>query len=96
MTHEPRHGLPLMSRPEFIMSMALPWIGDSAYMLWTKAMSSAQVPRLGKRSLTHFPDLPYCLNFQRGSTMRPSLRLPPRPKVFTGTVLPSMPTIFGL
>ena len=30
------------SRPEFIISRAEPWIGDSAYMEWRKAMSSTQ------------------------------------------------------
>ncbi len=48
-------------------------------------------PRCGNRSLTHLPHWPYCLNFQRGSTMRPSFLCPPRPKVFTFTVLLSMP-----
>ncbi len=52
-------------------------------------MSSAQVPRLGKRSLIHLPDWPYCLNFHFGPTTRPSFRLPPRPNVLTAIVLPS-------
>ena len=49
------------------------------------------VARCGNRSLTHLPHWPYCLNFQRGSTMRPSFLCPPRPNVLTVTVLPSQP-----
>ena len=37
--------------PEFICSMAEPWIGESAVIEWRKAMSSTQVARLGNRSL---------------------------------------------
>ena len=39
--------------------------------------------RCGNRSLTHLPHWPYCLNFHRGSTMRPWFLCPPRPKVLT-------------
>src|SRR5437762_9287085 len=88
-THEPRHGLPLRMRPEFIISMAEPWIGDSAYIEWRKAMSSTQVPRCGNRSETHLPHWPYCLNDHFGPTTRPSFLCPPRPCVFTSMVLPA-------
>src|SRR5829696_1779997 len=95
-THDPRHGLPDRMRPEFIISIAEPWMGDSAYIECRKAMSSTQVPTCGNRSDTILPHWPYGENFQRGSTMRPWLRWPPRPKVFTAMVLPSMPYILGL
>ena len=75
----------------FICSMAEPWIGESAVIEWTNAMSSTQVARLGNNSLTHLPDWPYCLNFHFGPTTRPSFFLPPRPKVLTGIVWPSSP-----
>src|SRR5689334_24852945 len=42
-------------------------------------------------TLFRSPLWPYCLNFHRGSTMRPSFLCPPRPWVFTAIVLPSMP-----
>lgn len=54
-TQEPRQGLPLRIRPEFIISIAEPWIGDSAYIEWMNAMSSTQVARCGKRSETILP-----------------------------------------
>ena len=71
------------------MSIALPWIGLSAYMLLMNAMSSTQVATCGKRSLTHAPDWPYWRNFHLGPTTRPSFLSPPRPLVFTAMVLPS-------
>ena len=71
------------------MSIALPWIGLSAYMLFTNAMSSTQVARCGKSSLTHAPHWPCCLNFHFGPTTRPSLRSPHRPLVLTLIVWPS-------
>src|SRR5262245_30169647 len=95
-THEPRHGWPLRIRPEFIISMAEPWIGDSAYIEWRKAMSSTQVPRCGNTSETHLPHRPYCLNWYFGPTIRPWFLWPPRPKVFTAIVLLSSGYIFGL
>src|SRR5262245_7862411 len=88
-THDPRAGCPDRIRPEFIMSMADPWIGDSAYMLCTNAMSSTHDPMFGNRSLTILPHLPYGSNFHFGPTTRPSLLWPPRPNVLTGIVLPS-------
>src|SRR5262245_22754776 len=95
-THDPRHGLPDRMRPEFIISIAEPWIGDSAYMECKKAMSSTQPPRCGKRSETYLPHCPYCLNLYFGPTMRPWLLWPARPKVFTAIVLPSSGYILGL
>src|SRR5262245_66696287 len=88
-THEPRQGWPERMRPEFIISIAEPWIGDSAYIEWRKAMSSTQVARCGKRSLTHLPQRPYCLNCHFGPTTRPWFLWPPRPNVLTLIVLPS-------
>ena len=96
MTHEPRQGLPLRILPEFIWSMAEPCCGESAVIEWRNAMSSTCRPTLGKRSETHLPDWPYCLNFQRGSTIRPSFLFPPRPAVLTLTVWLSRPIIAGL
>ena len=90
MTHEPRHGLPERILPVFICSMAEPWIGESAIMECRKQMSSAQVPRCGKRSLMYLPHWPYCLNCHFGPTTRPWFLCPPRPKVFTSIVLPSL------
>ena len=75
--------------PEFIWSIADPWIGESAVIECRKAMSSTQVARFGKRSETCLPDSPYCWNFHFGPTTRPSFFLPPRPKVLMGIVLPS-------
>ena len=75
--------------PEFIWSIADPWIGESAVIEWMKAMSSTFCARFGKRSDTHLPDCPYCLNFHFGPTTRPSFFFPPRPNVLTGIVLPS-------
>ena len=69
--------------------MAEPWIGDSAYIEWMKAMSSTQVARCGNRSETHLPHWPYWWNFHLGPTTRPSFFLPPRPNVLTAIVLPS-------
>ena len=91
MTHEPRQGWPLRIRPEFIISMAEPWMGDSAYIEWTNAMSSTHVARLGKTSETILPHWPYGWNAHLGPTTRPSFFLPPRPNVFTWIVLPSSP-----
>jgi hypothetical protein len=59
LSQEPKDGFPLIKLPEFIMSRAEPWIGESAVIEWIKAMSSTQVPTLGKRSETHFPHSPY-------------------------------------
>ena len=75
--------------PEFIISIAEPWIGDSAYIEWMKAMSSTQVARFGNRSETHLPHSPYWRNAHLGPTTRPSFFLPPRPNVLTAIVLPS-------
>ena len=57
-THDPMHGLPLSRRPLFIISIADPWIGLSAYMLWMNAMSSTQFPTFGNRSDTILPHWP--------------------------------------
>src|SRR5437588_4922026 len=83
-------------RPVFICSIADPWIGESAVIECRKAMSSTHVARWGKRSLTHLPHCPYCLNFHLGPTTRPWFLCPPRPKVLTETVLPSSSYSFGL
>ena len=80
----------------FICSMAEPWIGESAVIECRKAMSSTCLARLGNRSLTHLPHWPYCLNFQRGSTIRPWFLWPPRPKVLTAMVWLSRPFMVGL
>jgi len=69
--------------PEFIISIAEPWIGLSAYMLLMNARSSTQVARCGKRSLTHAPLCPCRLKLHFGPTTRPSSRSPPRPLVLT-------------
>ena len=52
-------GMPDRIRPVFICSMAEPWIGESAYIEWTKAMSSTHVARCGNRSETILPHWPY-------------------------------------
>ena len=70
-THDPRHGLPDKIRPEFIISIADPCSGLSAYIDLMNAMSSTQVARCGNRSETHAPHCPYCLNFHLGPTTRP-------------------------
>ena len=49
-------------------------------------MSSTHSPTCGNRSETIFPHCPYGLKFHRGSTIRPTFFLPPRPNVFTSTV----------
>ena len=46
--------------------MAEPWIGESAVIDLMKATSSTQVARWGKRSESHWPEVPYRLKFQRG------------------------------
>ena len=69
--------------------MAEPWIGESASSSGGTRCRPRSVPRCGNRSLTHLPHWPYCLNFHFGPTTRPSFLCPPRPKVFTGIVLPS-------
>ncbi len=53
------------------MSMAEPWIGDSAYIEWMKAMSSTQVARWGKSVETGLPHCPYWWKFHLGPTIRP-------------------------
>src|SRR6516165_2322388 len=95
-THVPRQGCPESNRPEFIISMAEPWIGDSAYIECTNAMSSAHEPMCGNKSETHLPHCPYCRNAHFGPTIRPWFFLPPRPNVFTATVLPSLGYSSGL
>ncbi len=66
------------------MSMAEPWIGLSAYIEMDERHLVDMPPMCGKRSLTYLPHWPYCLNSHLGPTTRPSLRLPPRPKVLIG------------
>ena len=83
------HGLPERIRPLFIISIAEPWIGESAVIECRNAMSSTHSATWGNRSLTYLPHWPYCLNFHFGPTTRPWFLWPPRPKVFTSIVLPS-------
>src|SRR5688572_5841953 len=83
-------------RPEFIISIAEPWIGESAVNEWRKAMSSTHEPTWGNSSLTILPHWPYGLNFHLGPTTRPSFLCPPRPKVFTWMLLPSRSYSLGL
>ena len=45
-------------RPLFIISIADPWIGESAVIECTKAMSSTHWATFGKSSLTCFPHWP--------------------------------------
>ena len=78
-----------MREPEFIISIAEPWIGESAVIEWTKAMSSTQPPTCGKSAETGLPHSPRGVNSHFGPTTRPSFFFPPRPKVLTGMVLPS-------
>src|SRR5215470_2399925 len=92
--HEPRHGAPLRMRPLFIISIAEPCNGDSAYMLCTNAMSSTQRARWGNRSETHLPHWPYCRNAHLGPTTRPCFFSPPRPFVSMSIVLPSSANSF--
>src|SRR4051812_1070009 len=63
-THEPSAGLPLCNRPEFIINRPEPWMGDSAVIECRKAMSSAQPPRCGYKSLIHLPHSPRRVNRQ--------------------------------
>ena len=70
-TQLPRHGCPESSRPLFIISIAEPWIGLSAYRLWMNARSSTFVARCGKRSDTIFPVWPRGLNFHSGPARLP-------------------------
>src|SRR6516225_6946970 len=71
-------------------------MGESAVIEWRKAISSTHLARCGKRSLTHLPERPYRLNCHLGPTTRPWFLWPPRPNVFTATVLPSSSYSFGL
>ena len=72
------------------MSMAEPWIGDSAYIEWMNAMSSTQVARCGKSVETCLAALRRTDgSFHLGPTIRPWFFLPPRPNVLTAIVLPS-------
>ena len=58
---EPRtegRALPLWILPEFIWSIAEPWIGESAVIDFRKATSSTWLrERCGNSSLTHWPDM---------------------------------------
>ena len=78
------------------MSIAEPWLGESAVIEWRNEILSTCRATLGKRSLTCLPHWPYCLNFHFGPTTRPLLFLPPRPKVLTSIVLPSSGYSSGL
>ena len=89
MTHAPALGNPSRTKPVFIWHIAGPWVLLFAVSEWMKAMSSTQVARWGKRSLTIFPHCPYGLKFHLGPMTRPWFLCPPRPKVFTSMVLPS-------
>jgi hypothetical protein len=57
-THEPTQGCPIRGTPVFSMNRAGLWLLDSLKHEWTNAILSTCLPRLGKRSLTHFPEAP--------------------------------------
>ena len=60
--------------PRFIIRIAPACSGMSVCIEWMKQMSSTHSATFGKMSLTHFSDLPCCLN-AKGDGINPPLVL---------------------
>src|SRR4029077_2082886 len=71
----PRHGKPFIVKPLFIWNVAGVWFDVFATIECRKVKSSTHPARLGSRSLTHLPLLPY-----RRNAKGLFIRRPGRPK----------------
>jgi hypothetical protein len=65
-THDPTDGRPLRAVPVFIIVCAGSWLIWSVIIDLTTQMSSVILAAYGRKSLTHVPFLPYCLNLVSG------------------------------